>query len=156
MPKSLQVKDSGENGWCPLLGLQDLESGVLETWRMAVLSEAKFSRCFGKSEVQRVPALPALTLRPALGHRKWLAAQESRRALRGPVYSGKELSAFVFPSSRAMQEAPSAAATDLYRNSSSHASCPHRPLLPAAKIWTGNERWLSLPVQIATGGHMCT
>lgn len=45
--------------------------------------------------VQLVPYLrPALTVSSALGRLKWLAGQEQ---LRGPVYSGKELSDFIFP-----------------------------------------------------------
>lgn len=63
------------------------EVGVLETWRMAVLSEAKFSRCFGKSggtACALSPASPA----PALGHFGRLAGQEQRRAS-GPIHSGK-------------------------------------------------------------------
>lgn len=75
-PNGCRGRKSKEHGWRPLLGWQYLESGVLETWRMAVLSEAKFSRCFGKSE--RYSVCPAS--RPSPCARPWTSGRAGRAA----------------------------------------------------------------------------
>lgn len=66
---------------------------------MAVLPEAKFSRCFGKSEWYSLCLISGRPL-PSPPHLDFLNGLPGRSGLMrsgGPVYSGKELSDFIFP-----------------------------------------------------------
>lgn len=68
-------------------------------WSLASFSKAKFSRCFGKSEWYSLCLISGRPL-PCPPRADVLNASLDRSGLMhssGPVYSGKELSDFIFP-----------------------------------------------------------
>lgn len=73
--------------------------GVFTKWSLASFSKAKFSRCFGKSEWYSLCLISGRPL-PCPPRADVLNASLDRSGLMhssGPVYSGKELSDFIFP-----------------------------------------------------------
>lgn len=68
-------------------------------WHMAIFPKAKFSHCFGKSEWY---SLCLISVRPLPFPLRWdilngSLGRSSSVHSSGPIYSGKELSDFIFP-----------------------------------------------------------